>query len=150
MKLETQVCNQHLADALKQLGVEQSHYTEQWKVDGWPEKEEKREYVLHPKTSASSGPTYSAFTVAELFVMLGEGYLSWQFKTGLGNFKWIATRLAPKEDEHGNSHFTYPGFDRHANTQADALAILLISCIEVKVLTIKDINQRLIQEDEVD
>lgn len=161
MKLENQVCSFEQAKKLKDLGIKQDslfyHFPN-------PNTEEiKKKYKL-PDYNVVEGSkfipsnqikdvramvldgifpkTYSAFTVAELSVMLGNNYPSWSFnKNGK---KWIATVINKNEKRDGKNITTAPEFDRYAETQADALATLLIATIEIDFMKPKEINKRLL------
>lgn len=88
----------------------------------------------------------SAFTVGELFRMFPNYYLSWSFSSsfdGSERRSWIATVFKKLKKSKGSFIETVPEFDRYAETQAEALADLLISALTVGVFTVDDVNKRI-------
>lgn len=83
------------------------------------------------------------FTVAELSVMLPDYYPSWRFKGPEGKDIWIATVICGPKPVGIDDVHTAHEFDRHGETQAQALATLLISLLETKIITADQVNQRL-------
>lgn len=160
VKLETQCCTADQAMELKDLGVKQDslfyHFPnpnsprtkKRYKLPDYDvrygkERIGKETYDI--RTLVLDGifqSTFSAFTVAELSLMLGDGYPSWRFKFK-GKTKWIATAINKNEKPDGKNMTTAPEFDRYADTQAQALAALLISTIRVGHIKVKDVNKRL-------
>jgi hypothetical protein len=74
--------------------------------------------------------------------MLGDNFPSWSFKHK-GKTKWIATIQIKKEKRDKKTVLTEPAFDRYEETQAQALATLLIATIKVKYIKVSAINKRL-------
>jgi hypothetical protein len=76
--------------------------------------------------------------------MLGDKYPSWSFKhKGKKESIWIATVINKNEKPDGKNITTAPEFDHHADTQAQALATLLIDAIKAGHIKVKDVNKRL-------
>jgi hypothetical protein len=160
MKLENQCCNLEQAKELRELGVKQDslfyHFPDpntEYVKNRYKLKDYDVLYGNHhfPKdvknlrASALAGDlknTFSAFTVAELSVMLGDNFPSWSFKHK-GKTKWIATIQIKKEKRDKKTVLTEPAFDRYEETQAQALATLLIATIKVKYIKVSAINKRL-------
>lgn len=152
MKIQDQVCTLEQANKLRELGVEQKGYFvyRHWRGNGNIILSKlASKYNDYPKNRRQVSPNVlaSAFTVAELGVMLGEGCPSWQFKnTNDKSEIWIATRIGPNNTEDREVQInTYASFDRFGSTQAEALATLLISCIECNVpgFLTEEVNNRL-------
>lgn len=137
MKLQDQVCTELQADRLKELGVAQESlfyhtHSEKWGV--------------MPKSSIDfSGDPSSAFTVAELSIMLPDYYPSWRFKVSESSQerKWIATVICSPKPPGVDDIHTAHEFDRYAKTQAEALATLLIALLETETITAEEVNARL-------
>ena len=116
MNLISQVCTEEQAERLKQLGVCQLslfyHTNSDWGV--------------MPRSSIDfSGNPSSAFTVAELGVMLPPGCVPEKSST---NAYW---------------HDYIKGFFMTFKTEAEARAATLIDLIERNVIKIADVNNRL-------
>lgn len=137
MKLEEQVCSLELAKRLKELGVKQesylswAHVTERvhQSSDG-----ERTEYVeefgedcklIESGSALWNGvPSYSAFTVAELGEMLPETINDGRFfasSRDLDN-RWGAS--------YGGRNYLIT----HADTEADARAVMLVYLLENNLL----------------
>lgn len=140
MKLIDQVCTERQADRLKELGIAQESLLYHTHSDKWG---------VMPRTSIDfSGDPSSAFTVAELSVMLPDYYPSWRFKVSESSEqrKWIATVIcSPKPPGIDDIHTAHE-FDRYAKTQAEALATLLIALLDIKYITPEEVNARLCAE----
>lgn len=141
MKLDEQCCTLEQAKELRGLGVEQNSLFYHSKYKG----------SYSPKFYPNRGnqtplielkETYSAFTVAELSVMLGDHYPSWSFKYK-NKTKWIATIITKDVHKDGRTVTTEGSFDRYDKTQAQALAELLIATIKVGHIQVSTINKRL-------
>lgn len=168
MKKENQCCSLEQAKELRELGVKQDslfYHFPNPNTDAIKKKFKLKDYnVIYGKehigketqdlrTMVLAGAfkvTYSAFTVAELSVMLGDGYPSWSFKLPKktktkAKSKWIATTIDKNEKRDGKNITTAPAFDRFAGTQAEALATLLIATIKVGHIKVKDVNKRLVK-----
>lgn len=159
MKLENQICTIEQARKLRELGIIQDslfYHFPNPNIESIRRKYDIPEYnivsgSMYPhkqfkniRTLVIDGlfeNTYSAFTVAELSVMLGDFYPSWSFNCGK---KWIATKINKDDIKDGLHILTADAFDRFADTQAQALATLLISVIETGFMKVEDINQRLL------
>lgn len=162
MNLSDQCCSLEQAKELRELGVRQDSLFYHFPNPNIPSVKKKYKLTDYNvrygkeqigkethsiKTLVLNGSfssTYSAFTVAELCVMLGDMYPSWSFIPKRGKKKkWIATVINKNEKPDGKNITTAPEFDRYAETQADALAILLIATIKVGHIKVKDVNKRL-------
>ena len=119
MKLHDQCCTEQQGDRLKELGIAQEslfyHTHSDWGV--------------MPRGSIDfSGDPSSAFTVAELGVMLGTEEWSTNYKKQ-NVFYWDAELFALPFGP-------YP-------TEAEARAAILIHLLETNVITADDVNKRL-------
>ena len=141
MKLHDQCCLLEQAKRLKELGViqqsvacfigEELHLFEK-SFYNWAEQKNM--------------VAVAAFTVAELSVMLPDYYPSWRFKVNesSGELKWVVTVIcSPKPPGIDDIH-TAHAFDRLGKTQAEALATLLIALLDTKVISVDEVNQRLL------
>ena len=150
MKLIDQVIGHNQALRFKALGVMQKSlfyhhpafdkpvFGETWTTEHG--KQYKKVQVCNDKKGSAS-----AFTVAELGVMLPDYYPSWRFKVSESSEerKWIATVICgPKPPGIDNIHTAHE-FDRYAKTQAEALATLLIALLDIKYITPEQVNARL-------
>lgn len=122
MKLIDQVCTEAQADRLKELGIAMEslfyHTDSDWGV-------------MPRKSIDFSGNPSSAFTVAELGVMLGTEEWSTNFKKQ-NIFYWDAELFALPFG-------AYP-------TEAEARAHLLLHLIEGNYITVEEVNKRLCAE----
>lgn len=174
MQLENQVCSLEQSKKLKELGVVQNSEFF-WSNDFTGER--KKRVILHisqiqlaleyvKRSPMMSESHYikemgyiSAFTVAELGVMLPEYYPSWRFvarqtdtykKHKLSNSKkdirWITTVITKDKVKDGNMVTTRNEFDRYGLTEAKSRAMLLIALLENEVINVKDVNKRLIKK----
>jgi hypothetical protein len=163
MKLSNQICSIEQAKELRELGVKQDSLFYHFPNPNTPSI--KKKYKLPDydvrygkeligkethsiRTLVLRGDfqsTFSAFTVGELSLMLGDYYPSWSFKFK-GKQKWIATTITKDMHKDGKTITTEPSFDRYDKTQAQALATLLIATIKVGHIKVKDVNKRLINE----
>lgn len=136
MKIEQQVCTRDQAKRLKLLGVNQEsyfHYGDQL--------ENVAESWMH---EGNEDTFYSAFTVAELGVMLPPSDIS---KGEFTNFSKGANGLSWSVD---CSIWDAPGFPKdgkpgpvHHYTEAECRAEILITLLEKKLITVDEVNQRL-------
>lgn len=139
MKLIDQVCSEVQADRLKELGVAQEslfyHTDSDWGV-------------MPRKSIDFTGNPSSAFTVAELSVMLPDYYPSWRFKVNESSEerKWIATIICSPKPPGADDIHTESSFDRYGKTQAEALATLLIALLETEAINVEEVNARLCAE----
>jgi hypothetical protein len=123
MKLQDQVCTEQQADRLKELGVVQEslfyHTHSDWGV-------------MPKKSIDFSGDPSSAFTVAELGVMMPVGYDTMANTEGYNSVVWrgydIDGRDCPKE---------------HFDTEAQCRAAMIISLLESFLITPAEANERL-------
>lgn len=141
MKLDNQLCTRKQAIRLKELGVYQQSYlywtgnlihtVEEWSVEG------------------DEDTFYSAYTVAELGIMLPRYYPSWRFLEEGGQQElWITTVIGQPEGYERDKEDvidirTVAAFDRYGKTQAESMAALLISLLETKAISVEEINLRL-------
>jgi hypothetical protein len=137
MKIENQVCTLDQADRLKELGVVQEslfyHTHSDWGV--------------MPKNSIDfSGDPSSAFTVAELGVMLPHpdnlseigGFLHLStFDPGADNKPWYCI-WEYDTDKYGMKRKLIDG-----NTEAESRAGMLIHLLETATITPAEVNERL-------
>lgn len=149
MKLSDQVCTREQAQRLKELGVdgdslfawEQSGLPGEWRVT-YPSEYARETKTLYP----AEIKWIPAWTAGELSMALGNYYLSWQFPVpGQNKNLWIATVICgPKPEGIDNIHTAHE-FDRTGETQAEALAILLIAVLTTGAEKVEDVNKRLKQ-----
>lgn len=152
MKLQNQVSTSDQSFELKDLGVKQElgNYAWQKFPKGYGFHFQKPIAIPADKIKDIA----SAFTVAELGIMLGEGHPSWQFEhPETKAMLFIVTRIGPNDPlaryKYKNSDLipmnTYEAFDRYQPTEAGARAALLIASIKCEVpgFTIAEINERL-------
>lgn len=123
MKLQDQVCTLEQANRLMSLGINQESYfvlgqrgvlTESWAIEG------------------DEDVFYSAFTVAELGVMLPAGYDT-MYCTNDG---WRGFDLASRDMLDSKTFYT----------EAECRAAMLIYLLENKLITTKEVNTRLCAE----
>lgn len=135
MKLEDQACTLEQGEALKSMGVLQEslfyHTHSKWGV--------------MPKSSIDfTGNPTSAFTPAELGVMLPSesGIIGWEvyYNDHLGCWNCVIRDLVKWK---GGSTIPPVAYDAEADSMAEAMADALIHCIENKLATPEEINNRL-------
>lgn len=163
MKIEQQVCTYEQGLKLKQLGIKADSYftwmeclltndgdnflkwwavfrpndgefdymSDMQKPEGYEDEEE-----------FETDRECSAYTVAELCQMLPAYYLSWRFPAD-GGEKWIATVIASPKPPGVDDIHTLHEFDRYGDTQAEALATLLIALLETGAVTIEEVNSKI-------
>lgn len=154
MKLQDQVCTLEQAKRLKDLGVKQKSlfywhpsfeppvFGEKWTTVAG--KQYQKSLVCNDKKGSAS-----AFSVAELGVMLPRYYPAWRcLEEGGQNEFWIATIIGQPEGYEREKEDVYDirtvaAFDRYGKTQAEAQASLLISLLETKTITAEEVNKRL-------
>ncbi len=163
MKLTDQVCLLNQAKKLRELGITQDSLFYHFPDPNTEEVKKVRnlpdynvvyggEYIaddyLNLRTRVLMGKfniTYSAFTVAELNLMLGDWYTS--FRAGEHeNYKWIALPLVSEMNDGRTGLKTISSdlhLARYGDTQAEALACLLIACMEIGFVYFEDANKRL-------
>lgn len=149
MTLEDQCCTPDQSKLLKSLGVKQDSIFYRHPDYG--------EFLMKGRLVTKTGTQYkkipvaqdrassSAFTVAELSIMLPDYYPSWRFKRNEQSEDrlWVATVIcSPKPEGIDNIHTAHE-FDRYAPTQAQALATLLIALLETEAITAEEVNNRL-------
>lgn len=146
MQVEKQYCTLQLSKRLKELGVEQ--ISQFYWSDFAGSKNElyiRKELGLYGvevdyfsglffvRPGIESGlSAYSAYTVAELGVMLSPGYDTMKITIGFNDYAWKGFDLDGED---------FPGeiFD----TEAQCRAAMLISLIENNRVTVEEINKRL-------
>jgi len=164
MQLENQVCSLEQSKKLKQLGVVQQDANFYWGKD--LTKGTKSKMILHSKSDVLLNMAFidkytlpkiklsiwikeknliAAFTVAELGIMLPEYYPSWRF-TFKKSKRWVSTVITKDKVKDGNTVTTVNEFDRYADTEAQARAIILIDLLKNEVISVKDVNKRLIKK----
>lgn len=140
MKLEDQLCNLEQSKKLKELGIIQEsvfYYTQfstptnpNLALYGWRQEHMPVEIYFRRQGGISGKDVfveYSAFTVAELGVVLPSGYDT-MYNTGLG---WCGY---DRDGEH---------FLQSFDTEAECRAAMLIEIIKRKEVTIEECNKRL-------
>ena len=140
MKISDQCCSLKQSKELRKLGVIQDSLLYH------PNTENKRAAKTTYKSIYAISlfrSNLSAFTVAELSVMLGDYYPSWCFNFPGKGKRWIATVITKDKYKDGRTITTERSFDRYAKTQAQALAALLIAVINVGHIQVSTINKRL-------
>lgn len=163
MKIESQVCLLEQAKKLKDLGVTQDSQC-YWRhgrlehiegVNSWHDEQTLKEMIEEYDRSCEPGwrdkfELYSAFTVAELGVMLPKKLnASWKHEddTGIGG-TWESTCHTKVEfgfdDKKGMFIVKYPLLASIGHKkEAIARAEMLISLIEKKLITADEVNQLL-------
>ena len=130
MKIEMQVCSLEQSIKLKKLSIKQdSHFF-------WVDRKEKSKLVYAKSVEfLNSLPIYSAFTVAELGIMLdSETYTQ---RTGSEDSKYANWEWINDGNETGSGLFGYEVFAR---------ADMLINCLESGSLSAETCNNRLLAE----
>lgn len=130
MKIEQQVTNLEHSSKLATLGIKQSSLF-YWAINSY--NKEVKKITMHPD---SRDIVYSAFTVAELGVMLPEEVSTGKWDESFG-FS-VKSPLCHKIDTAENLFIKYP-------TEAQARAAILIYLLENKLTTAVEINNRLTQ-----
>jgi hypothetical protein len=155
MKIENQVCTLEQAKKLKELGVKQDSlfwYTQDktpnnpnLNLYGWPQESMPVIIMFGQQSKISTSDVYveySAFTVAELGVMLQYVGVYSSVNSVLGN--WAI--------HHVNGYADYelrqPGNFNNYQWEAEARAAILIELLEDKKITVEEVNQRLILEND--
>lgn len=139
MKINDQVCSWEQGKRLKELGIEQKSYFYHTVL----------EHIIHVDYLCVNPDDRmdvigSAFNVAELAVMLPIHYPSWRFPVpGKGKDMWIATVICEPKPPGLDDIHTAHEFDRMADTQAQALATLLIALLVTEAITPEEVNDRL-------
>lgn len=129
MKIENQVCTPKQGEKLKELGILQESAFWHWgDYDGYGAKGPRQE-----KWNNGRKHTCSAYSVAELGVMLPEQCSSWWWDSEDG-MRWDAVG---DENNHAGHMIEYKP------TEAEARACLLIFLLENKLITVAEINDRL-------
>lgn len=136
MKLEDQVCTLGQAKRLKELGVAQESYLYWWVCNNGI-------MLLQDDEDDKVNPKYSAFTVAELGVMLPDcrciqNNEDHKFDYWRRNNKWIWA-------EYENGYLKHGFKVRTFLTEAQAKADILLHLLENNLITAESINQRLQQ-----
>lgn len=147
VKLEHQVANLELSKRIKELGVRQDGlYTWHWLHIYEKSHEDYREYIreFNPHWFKEHVPgddwpwSYCvAFTVAELGVMLPKEVNGFPLLIEIIEGKWCFNYV-----EHDNSGYEYR-LEEDGATEAEVRAKMLIGLIEMKYITVEEINQRM-------
>lgn len=156
MKLENQICTLDQARKLKALGItQQSHFYYTGFEDIYcmvdkPEFCQGEGHSGQGKATISllkNGACASAFTVAELMAMLPKNFATWRFRAPLsGNDMYICTLIVSNEELGSEKNFTTnPRVDEYCNTQAEALAAMLIKYLRAGDYLAQDCNTRLLE-----
>ena len=164
MQLEKQICSLEQSKKLKELGVIQQDANFYWGKD--LTKGTKSKMILHSNSDVLLNMAFidkytlpkiklsiwikeknliAAFTVAELGIMLPEYYPSWRFTFKKAK-KWLSTVIIKDKVKDGKTVTTANEFDRYADTEAQARAIILIDLLKNEVISVKDVNKRLIKK----
>ena len=116
MNIHDQVCSMEYAKRLKELGVKQDSlfYLFDHTSHHYLFCKEYEQYSKHVNLNIDDG--YSAFTVAELGMILGK-----YSDTGIGEDKWVCRYFEPHSDITHHSI---------ADTEADARAKMLVFLLE--------------------
>lgn len=152
MDISKQCCNLEQAKLLKSLGVIQEsvfYFHPSYVGIIIKGTNVTKTGTQHKRVSVSNDKaSTSAFTVAELCVMLPNYYPSWRFEVVKGGteVKWIATIIAGPNPPSPDDIHTLHEFDRYGKTQAEALATLLIALLETGAITAEEVNQRLLSK----
>jgi len=128
MPLERQVTSLELSKRFKELGVKQESFF-YWKVPESPTVI-KSPSVAPGYLGLSMYDEYSAFTVAELLPWLNGEEVSRTVGAGRVRWKWF--------DPRGVARLFWDD-----NTDADALAGLVIYLVDQKIVTVEEINRRI-------
>ncbi len=160
MELIDQVCLPNQAKKLRELGITQDSLFYHFPDQNTDEVKKARnlpdynmvyggEYIagdyLNLRTRVLMGDfniTYSAFTVAELNLMLGYHNAALRLP-GDGKNEWLAMTMDNYETGIPETISCWPHASRYGHTQAEALADLLISEMEKGCIYFKDANKRL-------
>ena len=131
MKIENQVCTIEQAVKLKGLGVKQdSHFF-------WVDRKEKSKLVYAKSVEfLNSLPIYSAFTTAELGVMIPEWHFTYPRLEGYASYK-------NEDGDFSVADGTVNG--QNYDTEAECRAALVIYLIENNILSVETCNKRLLQ-----
>lgn len=123
MKLQDQVCTEPQGDRLKELGIDQESLFYHTHSDKWG--------VLPRSGIDFSGDPSSAFTVAELGIMLPAGYDSMR----ISDDGWRGYDLNGRD-------FPPDTF----RTEAGCRVAMIIDLLETEVITVEEVNARLCAE----
>jgi hypothetical protein len=154
MKLKDQVCTLEQAKKLKELGVDQRSlwYWEVLKLTGVEgvakERITVRFNIGHPISSGVVEQQYSAFTVAELGIMLpnvsGDYVTSSYYNDHMGLWYCEYRKLSVKDNDHEPYDETWVlEKEEEGETEAEARATLLIVLLEQQKINAPSVNQLL-------
>lgn len=127
MELSQQVCSLESAKRLKELGVKQDSYFD-WHECSYSSAGNKRWWLLDHQGDLCILDSCSAFTVAELGVMLPDGHGTWQFRFGKNH------RNTGWHGRHIDNGDTFGFFNNTSPTEAEARAKMLIYLLENKLI----------------
>jgi len=155
MNIENQTCSLGHAKILSSVGITQTNNLFYWKVNEIQSTvSDKITVDMIRKYLPKCNDYYSAFTVAELAVMLPT--YNWAVPIFQGAIKPTSDVFQEVKIEMGILHKPYcklVSLDgdwelivRYANTLANAMASMLIKLIELEVISIDDINQSLLKQ----
>lgn len=128
MNLENQVCLLQQAKRLKDLGVKQDSLFYHTNSDNWG--------VMPKRSIDFTGNPFSAFTVAELGMMLPNAFDTMAISVSQNVRGWAAY------DDNGNDVFKD---EVNFSTEAEARAAMLIYLLENNLVTAGEVNARLTQ-----
>jgi hypothetical protein len=141
MKIQDQVCTFTQAQRIKTIGVAQSSYFiyRHWRGNGQiivdKRKDKYFDYARNRNIAPFTEILCSAFTVAELGIMLPISFIS--FKVTAGK-EFSCTKL---KDNYPEIDFSFPS--NFQITEAEARAETLIDLLENKLITVEEVNERL-------
>jgi hypothetical protein len=143
MKIENQVCSLEQAKRLKELGVVQKSYFQ------WNDTKHAEPYINNSVFGESHPPIeFSAFTVAELGVMLYEPEKDWLGLLGNNIIGFHCSYI--HEDEMFGEEKSLCSFPNEKDpnflpTEAQARAEMLIHLLENDIITSEEVNKRLLK-----
>jgi len=139
MKIENQVCTLDQANKIKELGIEQHSlfsfmaYGSEFKGD------EKPCFNNYYKADSSSFLWASAFTCAELGIIIPDGFTLSEVTAHIEPHKqWICGRVIAEEEDYDYD------FCEFGATEAQARANMLIYLLETDKTTAEICNKRLL------
>lgn len=147
MKLENQLATIEQSKRLKELGVSQESQFAHVDIEGGPH---KAAAAIHGKdfidwSTIEGGNHFAAFTVAELGVMLPDGFVA-------GGAQIYSLRVPPvNQGSYGEYCCCLPNMDErnpdilsfYESTEAQARAAMLIYLLETGTIKVESVNSRL-------
>lgn len=142
MILEKQVCTLEQAKRLKELGVEQES------IFVWGALNNSLWYIAeHKRPNKDTDNTYSAFTVAELGVMLPTKIKALYPKQDANNFEiclyFENDSFVVCYENHGLYHSYATVATSQGDTEAKVRAAMIIHLLENGIITPEEVNARL-------